>query len=99
MMTEKQALALFESQWWVGKCEEDIVGFQLFEGRLCMPFSEYHHAVEHCLKRPVFIHEFAWVSSLQKEFLKEKPAPTFQQICDLIPEDKRFILFSEDDEQ
>lgn len=95
VITKDQAIALADSGWWKDRTDEDLVSFQLFEDRLCMPFSEFHRAVEKCLSRPVWTHEFAGKAGqqrLQKEFLKEKPAPTFEEICNLIPEEKRIIL-------
>jgi hypothetical protein len=94
-MTEEQAKSLFNSSWWKDRTPEDLVSFQLFEDRLCMPFSEFHKAIEKCLGRPVWTHEFAGKvgqDRLQKEFLKETPAPTFEEICNLIPEEKRIVL-------
>lgn len=91
-MTRKQAVALYESGWWEGRTPEDLVSFQLFEDRLCMPFTVFHEAMEKALGRPVWTHEFAFRDGLQKEFLKERPAPTFEEICNLIPADKRIIV-------
>lgn len=91
-MTRKQAKALAETGWWKNRTPEDIVSFQLFEERLCMDFGEFHLAVEKALGRPVWTHEFAYADELKKEFLKEKPAPTFDEILNLIPEAKRIVL-------
>lgn len=94
-MTQEQAIALANSNWWVGREPADIVTFQLFEDRLCMDWSAFHQAVEKALGRPVWSHEFAGDEGqkrLQQEFLKERPAPTFEEICNLIPEAKRIIL-------
>jgi len=93
-MTKEAAIRLAESGWWREICPEGIVSFQLFEDRLCMDFGDFHQAVEKVLGRPVFTHEFAFAEKLQKEFLREKPAPTFEEILQLIPENKR-ILFIE----
>lgn len=67
--------------------------FQLFEPLLCMPFDIFHEAVEKTLNRSVFTHEFGlnW-KGLQKEILGEKDPPTFTEIIDLIPEEKRIII-------
>jgi hypothetical protein len=87
------------SGWWMDRTPEDIVSFQLFTDRLCMPFDEFHKATEAVLGRPVYLHEFAWADELRKEFLKEKPAPTFEEICALIPEEKRVIVMPPDSTQ
>jgi len=67
--------------------------FQLFEDRLCMPFAVFHEAMEKALERPVFTHEFALnYDGLCRELLGEQPAPTFEEIMDLIPAEKRVLL-------
>jgi hypothetical protein len=94
-MTREQALALIETKWWEGKTARQIVTFQLFEERLCMPFDLFHKSVEEALGRPVFTHEFGLNhEGLQKEFLGEKAAPTLQQIIEMIPEAKRIIVIA-----
>lgn len=94
-MTEEQAIALAESSWWIGMSAHDIVMFQLFEPLLCMDFGAFHKAVEKALGRPVWTHEFASsnVENLKKEFLGDKPAPTMEEIINLIPKEKRALLF------
>jgi len=91
-MTKKKAIQLAESGWWKDAVPEAIVSFQLFEQRLCMPFDEFHKAVETVLGRPVWTHEFATPEQLQQEFLKQKPKPTMEDIIALIPSDKRIIF-------
>ena len=93
-MTKEEAVALYQSKWWEGRTPEEITGFQLFEERLCMPFGEFHEAVEKALGRPVYTHEFGSVGSdgLRKEFLKEKARPDFAEILALIPAGKAVIV-------
>ncbi len=91
-MTKKQAIKLGESKWWEGLSNQDIVMFQLFEKKMCMPFGRFHEAIEAVLGRLVWTHEFARLGNLQKEFLGDKPAPTEQEIMNVIPEDKRLII-------
>lgn len=91
-MTKKQAIAFGKSEWWDGLSDHDIVMFQLFEEKLCMDFGRFHQAVEAVLGRPVWTHEFAGWADLQKEFLGDKPAPTWQEVVNLIPEDKRVVI-------
>ncbi len=57
-MTKDQAVQMFDSGWWKQKTSHEIVKFQLYEDRLCMPFSEFHKAVEVVLGRSVWTHEF-----------------------------------------
>lgn len=92
-MTKEQAVALAETEWWKGQSAHDIVMFQLFEERLCMDFGDFHEAMEQALHRPVWSHEFAFADNLKREFLGDRPAPTMEEIINLIPEDKRIILF------
>jgi Na+-transporting NADH:ubiquinone oxidoreductase subunit NqrF len=89
-MTREQALVLYETKWWETKSPEEIVRVQLFEDKLCMPFSNFHEAVEKALGRSVWTHEFGlnW-KGLQEEFLKDRPAPTMQEIMKMIPPEKR----------
>ena len=92
-MTKDQAIALFDSGWWKNKTARQIVGFQLFESRLCMPFGEFHKAVEEAFGRPVWTHEFGLnYEGLKKEFLGEASAPTIEEIIEMIPEAKRIVI-------
>ena len=91
-MTKDEAIALAETKWWEARTDEEIVRFQLFESRCCMSFSRFQAAVEAVLKRPVFTHEFASVARLRAEYLGDRPAPTMQEILDLIPEAKRIVV-------
>lgn len=91
-MNKEQAIALAETGWWKNKTARQICMFQLFEPLLCMPFGDFHKAVEGALNRPVWTHEFAGMDSLKKEFLGERAAPTMQEIVELIPEAKRIVL-------
>lgn len=92
-LTTEQAVALAESEWWKDLPADAIVGFQLFEERLCMDFGDFHAAVETALGRPVFTHEFGRnMDGLRREYLGDRPAPTFEEILALIPEDKRVIV-------
>jgi hypothetical protein len=92
MLTKEQAIKLYESEWWKDASDYDIVKFQLFEDLLCVPFGEFHRAIEKVLGRPVWTHEFAFIDGLRNEFLKDKPAPTFEEIVNLIPEEKRILV-------
>lgn len=67
-MTREDAVKMAESKWYEKKRAEEIVAFQLYEERLCMPFPLFHKAVEEALGRPVFTHEFAYAENLKKEF-------------------------------
>ena len=80
-VTKEQAIALYNSAWWVGKEPRDIVRFQLFETMLCMPFDLFHEATEAALGRPVYTHEFGIaVEQLRAEFLGESKPPSADEI-------------------
>lgn len=90
---KEAAIALAKSKWWENKTAEEIVRFQLFTQELSMPFSIFHQAIEKVLKRSVFTHELGLnFEGLCKEFLGEVAAPSFQEIIDMIPEEKRILV-------
>jgi hypothetical protein len=91
-MTKEQAIAIYKSGCWREWTDDQKVRFQLFESRLCMPFDVFHAAIEKVLNRPVWTHEFAYEDAIIKEYLGEKPAPTMDEIIDLIPAEKRLII-------
>lgn len=91
-MTREQAIALAESKFWEPMSFRERAEFQLHEPLLCMPFDVFHEAVEKALGRPVFTHEFAFMDLLKVELRGDAPAPTFEQIVNLIPADKRVLI-------
>ena len=92
MKTEK-AIKLYKSKFWEDMTLKERATFQLFEKKLCMPFSIFHKAIEKTLKRPVFTHEFGInLEELQKELMGEEKAPSLADIINMIPEDKRIIV-------
>ena len=92
--TKDEAIAFHDSQAWIELSDYEKVKLQLFQDRLCMPFKEFHKAIEAVLDRPVYTHEFAFRDGLQKEFLGEKDAPDLAEILDLIPAEKRIVVFN-----
>lgn len=91
-ITKEQAIAIYDSKEWEKWTYEEKVKFQLFQDRLAMPFDKFHEAMENVLGRSIWTHEFAGRDSLIKEYLREKPAPDFNQIMSLIPKDKLVFL-------
>jgi hypothetical protein len=92
-MTLEQAVALHDSGFWKQMDYRERAMFQMFEERLCMPFDVFHEAVEKTLGRPVFTHEFGLnADGIRKELLGERPAPSMEDILNLIPADKRVIV-------
>lgn len=96
-MTEEKAIALHESRFWETMSYREKAMFQLFEERLCMPFDVFHEAIEKTLGRPVFTHEFGLnVEGLRREIMGEAPAPTLEEIINLIPAEKRIIVIEKE---
>lgn len=92
-MTKEQAIKLAESRFWESLTYRQRAEFQLSEPLLCMPFAVFHEAVEKTLGRSVFTHEFALnLQSIKDEMFNGKSPPTFEEIIELIPEEKRIII-------
>lgn len=91
-LTKEEATKLYESNFWEGMEPFDIALFQMFQDRLCLPFDVFHKAVEEALGRPVWTHEFAGRDGLKEELLGLRPAPSMQEIINLIPEEKRILI-------
>ena len=92
-LTREQAIELAKSKVYENWTNEEIVRFQLFQEKLCMDFSRFHEALEKVLDRPVFTHEIAMnYDGIVSEFLGEKDSPTFEEIIELIPKDKRVVI-------
>ena len=91
-LTKEQAIKMCESEIWRDMSLEEIAKFQLFQKRLCVPFDKFHEAIEKLLGRSVWTHEFAFFEDLEKEYLGKKEKPTFEEIINLIPKEKRIIL-------
>jgi len=76
-MRKEEAIAKYETGWWKEATLEEILDFQLYEPRLCMPLDDYHEAVEKGLCRPVFNIELKDLDRLQREYEGVKAgAPT-----------------------
>jgi len=71
-MTEKQAIDLFDSGWWKKATPEEIVNFQLWEERLCMPFGDFQAALELVLGRDLWTTEFLLPELLKGEVIRKR---------------------------
>lgn len=91
-LSEEQAKSLYDSGLWKAWTADQVVKFQLFQDRLCVEFSHFHKCITEVLGRSVFTHEFAYRDELIKEYLGEKTAPSFDEILNLIPAEKRIII-------
>ena len=94
-LTKEQAIKFYNSKEYENWTPNRIVDLQLFQDRLCIPFPVFHEAIEKVLKRPVFTHEFAFRDRLVKEYRGDKPAPTLEEIINLIPKEKRVVIFAD----
>ena len=91
-LTKEEAIAFYENKLYEGMTHRQIAEFQMEQDKLCVPFDLFHEAMEEALGRPVYTHEFAFRDELRKELYGEKPAPTLEEIINLIPEGKRMII-------
>ena len=78
-MTTKEAILLFVNRWYELQTLLEIVEFQLYEEKLCMPFNLFHCVVEKVLGRPVYKHEFADMERLREEFQEKKETLDIQE--------------------
>jgi hypothetical protein len=92
-LTSEDAKFLAETQWWIGRPARDVAIFQMEAKLLCMPFGEFHKAIEEALGRGVYTHEFGlnW-DGLKKELLGDGPAPSLDEIIAMLPADKTIIV-------
>lgn len=88
-LTKEEAIAFCDNKLYEGMTSRQIAEFQMMQDRLCVPFDVFHKAAEEALGRPVWTHEFADCDSLLKELMGDKEPPTFEEIINLIPEEKR----------
>lgn len=97
-LTSDEAVALGKAEFWKDMSPRDAALFQFFQEYLCFPdFGVFQEVVTKALGRSVWTHEFSHQGPrsehpLLKELLGERPAPTFEQIMELIPADKRIIV-------
>lgn len=91
-LTKQRAIAFAQSGDWKLWTDEQIVRFQLFQDKLCIDFGRFHEAIENVLGRHVWTHEFADIDRIKQEYLGTKPTPTFEEIIDMIPAEKRITI-------
>lgn len=91
-LTREQAIAFCENKGYEGWTARQIAEFQLQQDRLCVPMDLFHESINEALGRSVFTHEFAKPELLLKELNGERPTPTFEEIVEMIPAEKRVII-------
>lgn len=90
-MTYEQAMAKVETKWWETATPHEIVAFQLFEDRLCMPFALYQNSLETVLGRGVQTLELGVMrDELQKEFLGLREAVSLEETLDAVDAHQNF---------
>jgi hypothetical protein len=94
-LSEQEAIKMCKSKVWETWTNEKIAWFQINQKRLCIPFGVFHRAVEHVLDRPVLTHEFGLnYYGLVAEMEGKIPKPSLEDIINLIPKDKRMLIFT-----
>ena len=92
-LSREKAIELYDSKIWEDWSYEEIAKFQLWQKKLCVPFSVFHEAIEKSLGRPVFTHEFGLnLDGIKFEFLHERSEPTFDEIMNLMPKEKLILI-------
>lgn len=92
-LTKEQAIAFCENKLYENMSYRQIAEFQMEQDRLCMPFDIFQEAIEKTLGRPVFTHEFALNrEGLKKELFGEQQQSTFEEILNLIPQEKLILI-------
>lgn len=92
-LTHEQAIAFYEAGTWKNMPPNQLAAFQLRQDKLCMPFSEFHEAVEAVLGRPVFTYEFGLNrDGLIAEMEGKATAPSFEEILSLLHADKTVVV-------
>lgn len=92
-MTREQAVAFADSGAWRDLDDRGRAELQMHQERMCMPFSEFHQSLEKTLGRGVWTHEIALDrAGIIRELMGERAAPTFDEICEMIPAEKRIAV-------
>ena len=90
-LNEEQAIKMYDSNVWKNWTPEQVVRVQLFQECLCVNFGHFQNCLEQVLGRSVFTHELAYRDNIVLEYLEAKKAPTFDDIMNLLPEN-RFVI-------
>lgn len=92
-LTKEQAIAFADSGAWQKLDIRARAVFQMEQNRLCMPFGEFHKAVEEALGRPVFTHEFAMNrAGMLAELQGKASAPSFEEVLGMLPAERTVVV-------
>lgn len=91
--TREEAVAFHDAGAWRKLTPPTLALFQLTQDKLCVPFGEFHRAIEIALARPVYTHEFGLNrEGLLAELQGKADAPTLSDVIALIPAAKLVLL-------
>lgn len=93
-LTEEQAVQIYKAGDWRKWTPKQLVCFQMNQDRLCVPFHEFHSAVNDVFGRAVFTHEFADRKRLLEELEGVVAAPSMDEIMALLPQEKTVVVSS-----
>ena len=82
-MTEEDAIALYDSKFWLLLSDVQVAQLQLHEERKIMPFDVFQKAVSATIGRHAYHQEFRHgfaVENLRKEVAKKLPALTIKKV-------------------
>jgi hypothetical protein len=92
-LNETQARAFHDSKAWEKMTFRERACFQINQKLLCMPFREFHEAVEKTIGRPVYTHEFGLnMEGLKRELDGTGSAPTLADIIAMLPTEKTIVV-------
>ena len=94
-LTYSEAIAMTSSEERNNWTDRELVAFQLYHDRCCVPFDSFHAALERVLGRPVYLHELAGETgrnNIIAEFLGNRTAPSLDDIISLLPAEKVIVL-------
>lgn len=86
-LTSAEAIAIFKSEIWATWTDEQIFRVQAWQQHCCVPFHRFRQAVQRMFTRQVHLHELVSLVDIQREYLKNKSPPTFEEILWLLPID------------
>ena len=93
--TKEKAIQIHKSEIWKDMTARQIVEMQLPQRKLCVPWDLFMTSLSECLGRSVYTHEMAGDEGFKRindEFFNGAPAPTFDEICALIPAEKLIVI-------
>lgn len=91
-LTEREAVALYDSGFWRRLSDRERAAFQLREARLCMPLEVFHRSLERSLRRPVRVEEMLAPRTLLDELRGRARAVVDEEWLAVVPAELRQVL-------